>query len=195
MIAARAGMSRDEALRALAQCRGDRIVVSTMQVVTPWHILSPGPLNMTCVGFMGGASTLALGTALARPDRQVLVLDGDGSLLMQLGSLATIAGAAPRNFHHILFQNGVYETSGSQPTASADQIDFAAMAAGAGYRAAYTFDDLGRFREELPGLLDEEGPVFICLKISLEDQMTAWDRVRVDVLEESRTLREALQRA
>ena len=115
------GMSRDEALRALAQLRGDRIVVSTMQVVTPWHVLSPSPLNMTCVGFMGGASTLALGTALARPDRKVVVLDGDGSLLMQLGSLATIAGAAPRNFHHILFQNGVYETSGGQPTAAANR--------------------------------------------------------------------------
>src|SRR5438477_9148592 len=108
------GMSRTEALRAIAQARGDRVVISTMQVVTPWHALSPSPLNMTCVGFMGGASALGAGIALARPDRKVVVLDGDGSLLMQLGSLPTIGGAGPHNLHHIVFQNGVYETSGSQ---------------------------------------------------------------------------------
>jgi phosphonopyruvate decarboxylase len=186
------GMSRDEALRALAQQRDDRIVVSTMQVVTPWHVLSPSPLNMTCIGFMGGASSLALGIAVAQPDRKVVVLDGDGSLLMQLGSLATIAGAAPRNFHHFLFQNGIYETSGSQPIASGDRIDFAGMAAAAGYRAVYAFDDVGRFREELAGMLEEEGPVFVCLKIDLGDQMTQWDAVRVDVLEESRAVQKAL---
>ena len=63
---------------------------------------------------MGGASSLGLGLALARPDRRVIVFDGDGSLLMQLGSLATIAGAAPRNLVHFLFKNGVYHTSGAQ---------------------------------------------------------------------------------
>jgi phosphonopyruvate decarboxylase len=188
-------MPRGEALRAIAQVRDDRIVVSTMQVVGPWHALSPSPLNMTCIGFMGGASTLGLGLALAQPDKRVAVLDGDGSLLMQLGSLATIAGAAPRNFHHFVFQNGVYETSGGQPIASADRIDFAAMALGAGYRAAYTFDDPGRFREEVAGILDEDGPVLVCLKIDQVDEKLEWDRMRVDVVEESRTLRETLTNA
>jgi phosphonopyruvate decarboxylase len=186
-------MARNEALRAIAQVRGERIVVSTMQSVRPWHALSPSPLNMTCVGFMGGASTLGLGIALARPERRVVILDGDGSLLMQLGSIATIAGAAPRNFHHILFQNGVYETSGSQPIASAERIDFARMALAAGYRAAYTFDDVGRFREELAGILEEDGPVCVCLKIDLADEQTEWDQMRVDALAESRMVRSALQ--
>ncbi|MHB8574487.1 MAG: thiamine pyrophosphate-dependent enzyme [Dehalococcoidia bacterium] len=185
-------MSRTEALRSIAQVRGERIVVSTMQVVQPWHHLSPSPLNMTCVGFMGGASTLGAGIALAQPDRRVVVLDGDGSLLMQLGSIATIAGAAPANFHHILFHNGVYETSGSQPIAPAEKIDFAAMAAAAGYRAAYTFDDAGRFREDIAAVLDEEGPVFVCLEIDLMDEMAEWDRMRVDAQAESRTLKAAL---
>jgi len=120
------------------------------------------------------------------------VLDGDGSLLMQLGSLATIAGAKPKNLCHILFHNGVYETSGSQAIAAADGIDFAQMALGAGYRAAYTFDDVGRFREEIAGILDEEGPVFVCLEIDLKDEMAEWDRMRVDIVEESRTLRQLL---
>jgi phosphonopyruvate decarboxylase len=112
---------------------------------------------------------------------------------MQLGSLATIAGAAPANFHHILFNNGVYETSGSQPVASADRIDFAGMASSAGYRAAYTFDDAGRFREEIASILDEEGPVMIVLKIDLTDDMAEWDRMRVDALAESRAVKAALE--
>jgi len=186
------GMARGEALRAIAQHRGESVVISTMQVVQPWHALSPSPLNMTCIGFMGGASTLGLGIALARPDRRVAVLDGDGSLLMQLGSIATISGAAPANFHHFLFQNGVYETSGSQPIAASERIDFAQMALGAGYRAAYTFDDAGRFREELPGILDEDGPVLIVLKIDLVDEQVEWDAMRVDARDESRTVRRAL---
>jgi len=189
------GMSRAEALRAVAQLRGERIAVSTMQVVTPWHALSPSPLNMTCIGFMGGASTLALGIALAQPERRVIVLDGDGSLLMQLGSLATVAGASPKNFCHILFQNGVYETSGNQPIAAAGRIDFAAMALGAGYHAAYTFDDIGRFREELAGILDEDGPVFVSLKIDLDDDKVEWHQARVSAFDESRALKAALQQA
>ncbi|HEY7296145.1 MAG TPA: thiamine pyrophosphate-dependent enzyme [Dehalococcoidia bacterium] len=185
-------ISRSEALRAIAQHRGERIVVSTMQVVRPWHSLSPSELNLTCIGFMGGASTLGLGVALAQPERRVVILDGDGSLLMQLGSLATIAGAAPANFCHILFQNGVYETSGSQPIASADAIDFAQMAQGAGYKATYTFDDVGRFREEVAGILDEDGPVFVVLKIDQRDEPVEWDAPGVSALEETRTVRRAL---
>jgi len=185
-------MSRGEALRAVAQHRGERIVVSTMQVVRPWHSISPSDLNLSCVGFMGGASTLGLGVALAQPGRRVVILDGDGSLLMPLGSIATIAGAAPANFCHILFQNGVYETSGSQPIASADAIDFAQMAKGAGYKAAYTFDDVGRFREEVAGILDEDGPVFVVLKIDQRDEMAEWNAPSVSALAETRTVHRAL---
>ena len=71
-------------------------------------------MAVACVGFMGGASSIGLGLALAEPERRVVVLDGDGSLLMQLGSLATVAGAKPPNYIHFLFNNGIYHTSGSQ---------------------------------------------------------------------------------
>lgn len=185
-------MSRGEALRAIAQHRDQRIVVSTMQVMRPWHALSPSDLNLSCVGFMGGASTLGLGVALAQPQRQVVILDGDGSLLMQLGSLATIAGSAPANICHILFHNGVYETSGSQPIAPEGRIDFAQMAKGAGYKAAYTFDDAGRFLEEVAGILDEAGPVFVCLEIDQSDAMAEWDAPAVSAVAETRTVRRAL---
>ena len=152
-----------DALRAIAEHRGNAIAVSTMTTVEPWHQYSPHELNVTCIGFMGGASSLGLGLALAQPQRRVIVMDGDGSLLMQLGTLATVAGAAPPNFFHFLFKNGVYQVSGSKSIPSAERIDFATMAKGAGYRHAFAFDDLEDFRVRLPEVLSLEGPVFVQL--------------------------------
>lgn len=152
-----------DALRAIAEQRGDAIAVSTMTTVEPWHRFSPGDLNVTCIGFMGGASSLGLGLALAQPDRRVIVLDGDGSLLMQLGSLATIAGAAPPNLYHFVFKNGVYQVSGSQAIPAADRADFALMARGAGYPQTYSFDDFEDFRVRLPEVFAARGPVLIQL--------------------------------
>lgn len=152
-----------DALRAIAEQRGDAVAVSTMTTVEPWHRFSPSELNVTCIGFMGGASSLGLGLALARPERRVIVLDGDGSLLMQLGSLATVAGTAPPNFYHVVFKNGVYAVSGSQPIPAAGRVDFAAMAKGAGYAAAYSFDNLEDFRVRLSEVLSARGPVLVQL--------------------------------
>ena len=154
-------MKPEDVLRAIAERRGDAVVVPTMTTVPAWRQIAPDDLSVACVGFMGGASSLGLGIALARPELRVIVLDGDGSLLMQLGSLATVAGAAPRNFTHLLFKNGVYHTSGSQAVPGGAGIDFAAMAKAAGYRNAYTIDDLEDLRIRLPALLAEDGPVLV----------------------------------
>jgi len=168
-------MKPEEVLRAIAAGRGDAICVPTMTTSPAWRTLAPDDLSITCVGFMGGASALGLGLALARPERRVLVLDGDGSLLMQLGSLATIAGARPRNLVHFLFKNGVYHTSGAQEIPGGFDVDFVMMAKGAGYRAAYAIDDLGEFRRRLPKILTEEGPLLVELVTGLaaETPMTA----------------------
>jgi sulfopyruvate decarboxylase subunit beta len=152
-----------DALRAIAEQRKDSIAVSTMTSVEPWHAMSPHELNVTCIGFMGGASSLGLGLALAQPERRVIVRDGDGSLLMQLGSLATVAGAAPANFYHFVFKNGVYQVSGSQAIPASSTVDFSTMAKGAGYAAAYTFDNLEDLRVRLAAILEEQGPVMIQL--------------------------------
>ncbi|WP_290590705.1 thiamine pyrophosphate-dependent enzyme [Alicyclobacillus sp.] len=146
-----------------------------MTTVPAWRELAPETEWVACVGFMGGASSLGLGLALARPERRVIVCDGDGSLLMQLGSLATIAGAAPRNFTHLVFKNGVYHTSGSQAIPGGWRVDFAGMAKSAGYRNAYVIDDLEEFRIRLPALLTDEGPLLVELHTSEADQtpMTA----------------------
>ena len=100
-------MTPEDVLRAIAAARGDALCVPTMTTAPAWSTIAPDDLSVTCAGFMGGASSIGLGLALARPERRVIVFDGDGSLLMQLGSLATIAGARPRNLVHLLFKNGV----------------------------------------------------------------------------------------
>jgi len=119
-------MKPEDALQAIAAARGDAVCVPTMTTSPAWRTIAPDDLSVGCVGFMGGASSLGLGLALARPDRRVLVFDGDGSLLMQLGSLATVAGAAPRNLVHFLFKNGVYHASGAQEIPGGGGVDFVA---------------------------------------------------------------------
>ena len=151
-------MSLESALDVLARRREDQVVVGTMTANGVWREKSPHDLNLACIGFMGGASTLALGVALSQPERDVWVIDGDGSLMMQLGSLGTIAGAAPKNFLHIVIHNGVYETSGSQPLPSQQQVDFARMADGAGYAQTASFGDAEEFDAALDELLAADGP-------------------------------------
>src|SRR5947199_9135421 len=118
---------------------------------------------------MGSASAIGLGLALAQPQRKVIVVDGDGSLLMQLGWLGTIAGAAPANFYHFVFENGVYETSGSQPLPAEGKFDLHQMARAAGYAHSAQFDDADAFASAVPGLLNRHGPVFISVRTEQED--------------------------
>ena len=168
-------MKPEDVLRAIAAARGDAICIPTMTTAPAWREIAPDDLSITCQGFMGGASTLGLGLALARPERRVIVFDGDGSLLMQLGSLATIAGARARNLVHLLFKNGVYHTSGAQGIPGGLTVDFVAMAKGAGYRMVCAIHDIEDFKRQLPNLLKAEGPVFVELHTGLAEQtpMTA----------------------
>lgn len=165
----------EDVLRAVAAARGDAICIPTMTTAPAWREIAPDDLSVGCVGFMGGASALGLGLALARPDRRVVVFDGDGSLLMQLGSLATIAGAAPRNLTHLVFKNGVYHTSGAQAIPGGLQVDFVTMAKGAGYRRAYAVRELGDFTKRLPSMLADPGPILVELSTGLSEKtpMTA----------------------
>lgn len=154
-------MTRDAALDVLARRRTDHVVVPTMTALRPWAERSKSDRNLINMGFMGGASTYGLGVAMARPDVPVWILDGDGSLLMQLGSLATIAHAAPANFLHVVLHNGIYETSGAQTIPSEGQISFAGMAREAGYRQAHRFDDVEAFDAELDEILSRDGPTLV----------------------------------
>jgi sulfopyruvate decarboxylase subunit beta len=165
-------MQRKDPTEALATLRGDAITITTEQCIKAWREAVPGalddPNHIDVVGAMGSASSIALGIALAQPSRKVIVMDGDGSLLMQLGSLVTIAGAAPDNLYHLVFENGVYATSGGQPLPAEGRMDFEMIARGAGFAHAARFDDASEFKAALPGLLDRRGPVFVTLQIEPE---------------------------
>jgi phosphonopyruvate decarboxylase len=167
-------MRRKDAIAALVGERADAITITTEQAIGAWRAAVAAPANevpnhLDIVGCMGSASTIGLGIALAQPERKVIVVDGDGSLLMQLGSLVTIAGAAPANLYHFVFENGVYETSGSQPLPAEGRFDLAQMAAAAGYADSRRFDDVAEFATALPGLLRQRGPVFVSVRTEPED--------------------------
>ena len=154
-------MPLEGALQVLARRRRDQVVVSTMTTILPWQGTAKTDRDLRCVGFMGGASTFGLGVALARPDVPVWVLDGDGSLAMQLGSMLTVANAAPRRFLHVVFHNGVYDTSGSQPILSEGRMSFVGLAEGSAYAKAVRFDDVESFDAGLDELLEIDGPVLV----------------------------------
>ena len=162
-------MKRDTCFRMLADLLPDDIVVSTYTSAFEWLAIRPHPLNYVSVGAMGLASSHALGLALALPQRRVVVLDGDGSLLMNLGTLVTIAACAPRNLVHFVSRNGTYEANGGHPLPGVDRVDLAGLAHCAGYRRAEAFFELEALRDAAPALLRDEGPTFVELIVEPGD--------------------------
>lgn len=157
-------MQRFEALKAIHDVRTDEIVMPTMSAIKDWNRLSSNPLDFYVAEAMGYASSLGLGLALSRPDRKVLVLDGDGSLLMNLGTLVTIAGVWPGNLIHFVLENRLYEVPGGIPLPGIGKSDLTALARAAGL-PAYEFDRLTDFRERLGAILSGDGPAFVSLKV------------------------------
>ncbi|TDI94472.1 MAG: thiamine pyrophosphate-binding protein [Chloroflexi bacterium] len=126
-----------------------------------WNRVSSEPdLDVGIANAMSKASSVALGIALGDPGRPVLCLDSDGSLLMNFGSLATIAGMAPKNLYHFVFNNGIYAVTGGQPV-PAPGVDYARAAEACGYRSAHRFDDIESLDTALPVILSNPGPVMI----------------------------------
>ena len=185
-------MKPEEILRLIAVERGDAICVPTMTTAPAWRSIAPDDLSVGCVGFMGGASSIGLGLALARPERRVLVFDGDGSLLMQLGALATNAGAGARNFVHFLFKNNVYHTSGAQEIPGGEAVDFVMMARGAGYREAFAIREMDELKRRLPHLLTAPGPLLVELHTTLADQTPMTAGMGVPFAKQVETLRDRL---
>jgi phosphonopyruvate decarboxylase len=172
-------MLRTEALAALAKYRGDMISVPTMRAVEPWEALGQADRRTyNVMGCMGAASSIGLGIALARPDERVLVIDGDGSLLMQLGSLVSIATQRPKNLWHVVMENGVYETSGSQSVPGSGRADICAIALASGYPQAFRFESTEAIDAELPACLELDGPVLLALRVTGPGVVT-WPEGRV----------------
>jgi thiamine pyrophosphate-dependent acetolactate synthase large subunit-like protein len=118
------------------------------------------------IGSMGLASSIGLGLALARPERRVLVLDGDGNVLMNPGALASIAAAAPANLLHLCFDNGAHASTGGQRTVS-DRVRLEELARAAGYRSASRVETREALAAALPGFLAATGPAFLLVRIAL----------------------------
>jgi sulfopyruvate decarboxylase subunit beta len=154
-----------EALEVLAAHRGQRIVITTMSPIAPWHQLSDTPLDFAYIpSAMGQAPALGLGLALAQPERGVIVVNGDGCMLMNLGCLVTLAHH-PANLYMLIIDNSQYEVTGGQPTAGAGHADFAGMARAAGIRRVYSFDKIEAWRAGAAEALSGDGPVVIWLKV------------------------------
>jgi sulfopyruvate decarboxylase subunit beta len=159
-------MDRTACLQEIAKHRGEALVVAVYSSAFEWIRISPHPLNFLAVGAMGQASSSALGFALGLPGRKIIVLDGDGSLLMNLGSLVTIADVAPANLTHFVCQNGCYEANGEHPIPAREKVSFAGFARAAGYRTVAEFSDLQGLKAELPAFMQAPGPSFATLHVA-----------------------------
>lgn len=122
------------------------------------------PQNFYMLGTMGLALPIALGVALAQPQRKVFALEGDGSLLMQLGVLGTVASVRPANLVAIVWDNGSYQITGGQPTLTADGLDLVAMAKGAGLAHSVWARDEAHFEALVDAGLQAREPLFICAR-------------------------------
>jgi thiamine pyrophosphate-dependent acetolactate synthase large subunit-like protein len=154
------------ALETLCDARGDRVVITSMGAAREWPRLSQHPLDFHYIpSTMGGAIPLALGLALAQPHREFIVLTGDGSLLMSLGSLITVAASGATNLTIVLMNNAVYEVTGGQTTAAAQAgIAFGKLAADSGIRSVRMFETLASWQSDVAAALNLPGPRFIELR-------------------------------
>ena len=138
-----------------------------------------------------------VGIALARPERKVICLNGDGSMLMTLGTLATIVDTGAPNLVLIVSDNGCFEVTGNQPVAGAGRVDHAALAEAAGFRNVFRFEDARTYAEAVPDVLSLMGPTFVhaLLKPGNETPITRSDGedsayLRTSLAEAARTVRE-----
>ena len=162
-------LNKEECLKIIAKHRTDEVVITTMGSVAAWGEISDHPLDFASVGSaMGHAADFALGIALARPDKKVLVLNGDGSMLMSLGTLATATGLArlPHNYYLFVCENSEYEVTGNQSIPGGSNLSFATVARGSGFEKIHRFDQLSVLDSTLPLILNEMGPTFVNLKIA-----------------------------
>jgi thiamine pyrophosphate-dependent acetolactate synthase large subunit-like protein len=158
-------MTHREALEVLAACRGRHVVVTTHGSVDLWVSLSDTPLDFSYVpASMGQGPSLGLGLALAQGRHGVVVVSGDGSLLMNLGCLVTIA-AHPADLYLIVVDNGVYEVTGGQSHAGTGHADYAGLARAAGIGRVYCCETVGEWRRVAPEALSAPGPVVAWLKV------------------------------
>jgi len=165
-------MSREEAIQTVAAALGEKdCIVSTTGMISRELFEYRAGMNQgherdfLTVGSMGHASQIALGIAMAKPDRKVWCFDGDGAAIMHMGSMAIVANKAPKNYVHVVFNNGAHDSVGGQPTVGL-KIDLPAVAKAVGYTNAFSVENKEELLEALSAVKMVEGPVLlqVCVK-------------------------------
>jgi thiamine pyrophosphate-dependent acetolactate synthase large subunit-like protein len=162
-------LRRRAVVEALLMDRGGLLVVAGLGAPA-WDVAAMGDsdLDFPLWGAMGGAVMIGLGLALAQPERRVLVITGDGEMLMGIGSLATVAVCAPINLAIVVLDNESYGETGMQPTHTASGADLAAMAQAAGFPVSALVRDEEALASAVNLARDARGPVFVAIKIRAE---------------------------
>ena len=163
----KSSLDRRKVVAALLAERGDALVVTGLGSPT-YDTFAAGDhdLNFYLWGGMGGAAMAGLGLALAQPKRRVLVITGDGEMLMGLGSLATIACEAPKNLAIAVINNGHYGETGMQRAHTARGVDLAGIAKAAGFKSSTTISSMAGLQQWLSTFHRKPGPVFGDIKVS-----------------------------
>jgi thiamine pyrophosphate-dependent acetolactate synthase large subunit-like protein len=170
-------VKRQEAVETVLRLLDHELAIHCNGMVSreAFHTLDR-PENFYMIGSMGLTASIGLGTALARPDRKVVIFDGDGNVLMNLGTLTEVGALKPANFFHVCFDNGVYGSTGNQPTL-ARMVDLALIARSAGYRIVKTADTKAVLEKMVRELLQERGPTFLLVKVVPEAEYETAGRV------------------
>ena len=164
-------MSREEAIQTVAAALGEKdCIVSTTGMISRELFEYRAAMNQgherdfLTVGSMGHASQIALGIALAQPERRVWCFDGDGAAIMHMGSMAIVANKAPKNYVHVVFNNGAHDSVGGQPTVGL-KIDLPAVAKAVGYKATYSVDSKAELESVLSKVNSFESPALLEIKV------------------------------
>lgn len=169
-------MNFDRVFKRLAAVRTDEVVITTMTATYIWPKHSTSDRDFCFIAPMGGAAPMGLGLALARPDVRVWVLDSEGSLLMNLGVLVTIAAQRPNNLVHLVMNNGIYDITGGQPIVGSNGADLAGIARAAGIPSARKITSASELDGFIGGeLRSNSGPVFADIHVE-----PSYDRTAVD---------------
>jgi len=164
-------MSREEAIQTVAAALGEKdCIVSTTGMISRELFEYRAAMNQgherdfLTVGSMGHASQIALGIALVQPERRVWCFDGDGAAIMHMGSMAIVANKAPKNYVHVVFNNGAHDSVGGQPTVGL-KIDLPAVAKAVGYKATYSVDSKAELESVLAKVNGFESPALLEIKV------------------------------
>jgi len=159
-------MQAEDILKAFAPHRGNAIVVSGRSS-RHWAKISDQPNRDLALGdpAMGGHASFALGLALAQPKLKVVLFDSEGDLQMSMNVLSMVGEQKPKNFYHFVLDNECYATTGGQPVPNAKTIAYDMLAKGCGYPSSYAYTNLESFQVNVKRIMDENGPVFVAMKI------------------------------